>query len=289
MKLLERNFKLCARFYSEGLSCYPIKRRILRSLKIISLSFKYFFLKKIEIPFVEDILTTKCTLACKHCSNLIPSFRNIDIPDISVEDYLQSVQALTEKVDYIYRFKIHGGEPMTCGSLVEIIEACCANEKIGEVRMSTNCTVLPDERTIKAFQNKKFVLFISNYACVKNNVERYLELCKKNNIRFRYEENQKWVTYGQVVKHHKTKRQLMHERNACSMANCVAMRDNKIYLCSRIANAVKLGLIETDNGIDIYSPEFTTEIGKLYGQKLNPLCDFCGVDISSIVEAGEQQ
>lgn len=72
------------------------------------------------------------------------------------------------------------------------------------------------------------------------------------------------------------------------MANCVAMKDNKIYLCSRIANAVKLGLIESDNGIDIYSPKFAREIGRMYGQKLNPLCDFCGVDVNSIVEAGEQ-
>ena len=288
MNLLKRNFKLCARFYSEERSDSPMQRRFLRTLKIISLSLKYLFLKKIEIPFVEDIVTTKCTLACKHCSNLIPSFRSVNIPDMSVENYLQGVKALTDKVDYIYRFKIHGGEPMTCNHLVEIIEECCANEKIGEVRMSTNCTILPDERTIKAFQNKKFVLFISNYACVGNNVERYVELCKKNNIRFRFDENQKWVTYGQVIKHNKTEQQLKRERNLCSMANCVAMKDNKIYLCSRIANAVKLGLIESDNGIDIYSPKFAREIGRMYGQKLNPLCDFCGVDVNSIVEAGEQ-
>ena len=84
-------------------------------------------------------------------------------------------------------------------------------------------------------------MLISNYACVGNNVERYIELCKKNNIRFRFDENQKWVTYGQVIKHNKTEQQLKRERNLCSMANCVAMKDNKIYLCSRIANAVKLG------------------------------------------------
>lgn len=98
----------------------------------------------------------------------------------------------------------------------------------------------------------------------------------------------KGVAEAGVVLCGNIRKEIMDADGYSSMANCVAMKDNKIYLCSRIANAVKLGLIESDNGIDIYSPKFAREIGRMYGQKLNPLCDFCGVDVNSIVEAGEQ-
>ncbi len=289
MSIREENIVFCSRFYADKLKCSESHKKRAYRKHYVYLLMKYLFGGKIEIPFVEAILTTKCTLKCRNCSNLIPEYDKHMHPQISVDEYLHDMDVLLEKVSYIHRFKIHGGEPMLCDRLPEIIDKCCSNAKIGEVRMSTNATIMPNEVLIKSFCHEKFVLFISNYQCSSNNAKKLIEICRKHGIKYRFDDNQTWVKYGDVTKHNKPIEQLIQERKLCCMAKCIAMLNGKIFLCSRQANATQMGLIPNSCGIDIHSSSFKKEMKKLYGDPYNAFCDYCAVELDSVVQAGEQR
>lgn len=241
----------------------------------------------IEIPFIEVILTTVCTLNCAECSNLIPMFRNVS-HHVSADDFKKEITDLLSSVGYIHRLKIHGGEPLTHPNLAEIITFCCNEEKIGEVRMSTNCTILPNTQLIRAMQNEKFLIFISNYKINGCYPDKYIEICESNRIRYRFDPHQEWVSYGEVTSYSKTYNRLADDRENCSMANCLCMRDFKVYLCSRIANATALGLIKEDRGISILDENFKNKLIQLYNDDINLGCEYCGVNLIKHIKAGEQ-
>ena len=81
---------------------------------------------------------------------------------------------------------------------------------------------------------------------------------------------------------------LADDRENCSMANCLCLRDFKVYLCSRIANATALGLIKEDRGISILEEDFKDKLVQLYNDDINLGCEYCGVNVINRIKAGEQ-
>lgn len=282
--LWNRNFSLCCQF--------SLQKGMYADLTVDEvtqlIAERFFKNGLIEIPFVEVILTTVCTLKCTECSNLIPKFENIS-NHVSTDDFKKEIKNLLSSVEYIHRLKIHGGEPLTHPNLAEIITFCCNEEKIGEVRMSTNCTILPNTELINSMRHEKFLLFISNYKIPDCYPDKYIEICESNGIRYRFDPNQEWVSYGEVKSYSKSFERLADDRENCSMANCLCLRDFKIYLCSRIANATALGFIKEDMGISILREDFKDKLVQLYIDDVNRGCEYCGVNVINRIKAGVQK
>lgn len=282
--LWNRNFSQCSQFsLAKGRHVGKAADEVAKLL-----AEKYMQRGTIELPFIEVILTTVCTLKCTECSNLIPKFGRL-AKHVSPDDFKKEIKCLLNEVEYIHRLKIHGGEPLTHPNLAEIINFCCNEEKVGEVRLSTNCTILPDASLIKAMQNKKFLLFLSNYKISECHPDKYLEICESYGIRYRFDPDQEWVPYGEVKLYSKSYEQLADNRENCSMANCLSMRDFKVYLCSRIANATALGLIREDKGISVMERDFKDKLIQLYKENINAGCEYCGVNVIKHIKAGKQE
>lgn len=194
----------------------------------------------LEIPFVEYAVTTRCTLRCKKCSNLIPEFKSKT--DISLERAKREISRFLEYVDYVYRFKIHGGEPFLYPCLPELLDWLSSNDKIGEIRISTNGTVFPGDLLLKSMKNPKVIVFVSGYPeTVAPKRKEILQLLAEHKVRIHDLDDQVWYDTGSCSERKISDSDLQKMIRDCAMANSKALYKDYFYLCSRCANGERLG------------------------------------------------
>ena len=244
---------------------------------------RQYVLNKTEIPYVEMFVTTRCNLRCKYCSNLIPYLTVKE--DERFEDVTEDLRLLLEKVDCIYRLKIHGGEVFLHPELKSIVEFVDSQPKIKSVRIATNGSIVPSQEVLGCLANSKAVVQISDYSFTQNKREELLKALTANGVKYIFLEGQEWRDMGEVA----ARKESSYEE--CSIKRCVSLCDGKIYLCSRTAIIAKLGLC-ADEGINVGLPrrEFAKELKKLYSGKYSSACMMCDGDTerAQIIKAGEQ-
>jgi len=214
------------------------------------------------IPNVDLVLTTKCTLRCKDCSNLMPYYK--DSISYSPEELIKDLDALLASVDYIFEVRILGGEPFVYPQLDNIISKCLAERKIEKIRIITNGTLLPTDdcmvllRKLKPRQKKKILFSISSYAVVADSVKNKLYGRLKNmGYCFYIRDIRVWNDYGLFNKREYSTKDLSINYSTCSL--CVTLFNHEISICARAANGTFLGLIpkiETEQvKLNSYGPE----------------------------------
>ena len=246
------------------------------------------WLKKdgLEIPFVEYAVTTRCSLHCRKCSNLIPYFNNPF--DIELPEAKNEIRELLDCVDYIYRFKIHGGEPFLYSDITELLNWICGIDNIGEIRISTNGTIIPHQNVIYALKNPKVIVFISGYSSkIAPRRDELIRLLNQNGVRIRDLHDQVWNDTGEVIYRNYSKQKLKEIIRNCSMANCKTLRDHRLYLCSRCSNGDQLGFFHEKRTADLSKgsiEEKKREIKNLYTLDDCTGCGYCSGVIAGINE-----
>ena len=191
-------------------------------------------------PFIEMVITTKCNLKCMFCSNLIPYYQEPCIE--KKEDVLEWIDALSQKAKYVFRLKLHGGEPLTHPDIAEIIAYACSKENILDVRLSTNGTVIPNKDALIAMTNPKFRLHISDYekSCgIKT--DRLESLCTQYGINVFKMKDEPWQNLGDVSLRARTASEKKKMITECNMSTCRSFQKGILYVCSRAGHGERQG------------------------------------------------
>ena len=75
---------------------------------------------KIYMRSIDLMITTRCSLKCESCSNLMQYY--VDPKNTDYENILQSLNILSQNVDEIAEFRIIGGEPLMNRAWSQIVE-----------------------------------------------------------------------------------------------------------------------------------------------------------------------
>lgn len=102
---------------------------------------------------VHSTITSRCTLKCKHCNMFMPYYK--EHVDYTAKDILEDLELLFRHVDYIVSYEILGGEPLINGELADMIRQIGDRygNRIGNIGIITNGTLLPDEQLIEISKN----------------------------------------------------------------------------------------------------------------------------------------
>ena len=240
---------------------------------------------KFEIPYIEMFITTKCNLRCRDCSNLIPLL--CDQKNIGYERIINDINTLLSKVDRLYRLKLHGGEVLLHPDLPKIIRFCDTQRKIVSIRITTNGTIIPSQEIISALKGSKVVVQISDYHLPQCKISELIALFERNDIKYAYLKDQKWRDMGDFSKRNESR------FNNCSISRCTSLFDGKIFVCSRMAIASALGLV---NGIEFISINqcekvFRKQMEFFYAKDDMTACSYCDGDTkyAKTVTAGMQE
>ncbi|AJC93375.1 radical SAM domain-containing protein [Campylobacter volucris] len=283
------------------------KRGFVRIFRVPYAEFmKKFFLKKyfekrvrngkIDIPYLELVLTTKCTLRCESCNNLMQYFSPSNQYTCTLEGLVSSLELLLSKVDSIARVRIIGGEPLMFKDLPKLIEYLDGQKKILTFNLVTNATIdFKDELIDKLKKSKKArKITISDYTKSPNlkiplKQESIINKLKFHKIPYSMDssgENATWSDPERIYKRNRNKEEIIKNYLNCQMP-CVSLMtsqglENKslapngaIFVCPISSSLSRLKGLDEFNGDFINLDDDRERILEFYTQNFYKSCDYC--------------
>ena len=261
------------------------------------------------LPHLDITITERCTLKCKACCSLVPLYKTPHNCDYDI--VLKSFDKLLSSNCYISTVNLMGGEPLLNQELIQKILLRYKDEQqIGSFQIITNGTILPNEKTLEAMKiNGRVYVIFSNYGQLSKMQEKAVESLERNNIEvvlveeddIKAENNTLWIDYGEV-RHYEFSRE-KHQRmfeNCKDAKGCTTLMNGKLFICTRIAHGVNLGLIPEDLP-HCYVEMLNYDVNETDEEKLRkecidllncsvyPLaCEYCNRDAGILVKRAEQ-
>lgn len=241
-----------------------------------------FFFHNVYFKYIEIPITTKCTLNCKECSNLIQFYQKPY--HIKSSDIIADIRKLSEVAKEILLLRLLGGEPLLHPELSTIIEQILEFKNIREIQIVTNGTLLFDAKTLDILKREgRVVVDISNYEEKSVKQALLIEQLECNHIRyFTQEERIFWTAQADCSYRKRNEAELIDALGKCKM-DCISLLDGKLHLCPRSSHGMDIGIVPI-NIMDYYNlrhvkstKEAKRKIYKLLNRKSISACNYCDV------------
>ena len=231
--------------------------------------------RKLILPRLVVIVTTKCTLRCRHCSNLMPHYEH---PwDLDIRAWRADMRQLFSIVDGIVDINVLGGEPFLYPWLAEVLEELLGNEKIRSIDITTNATKIPQQRVLQLLGDPKITVEISDYGRI-DLLSQFIQAMDRYHVRLHIAVNMKWVDCGGCSPRNRDRLTLREIYQSCNAGLlCKALFKGKIFDCPRAAHLFDLGYAPNIAYADIY--RCTKEELRLFWTKEDTMaCDYCDME-----------
>ena len=249
---------------------------------------RFLLTRKPVLPIIEYVVTTRCTMNCKHCNTFIPSFNNeTHVKPTSFKTFKQDIDKLLKSVDYIENFGFVGGEPLIAKDLAKMVKYAASKRKIHHIFIATNCTILPNKELLKAAKNKKVAFQISDYRNVENidvKYNEYKELLIKNKIAFNnFQEKREAVTWFSMPECYKDKQENVKQLyDSCFGRYCNMLADGVLTQCTVSIHMYRLMERTPEIEADVVNireeksaKKLTEELIGFYARPYSEFCNWC--------------
>ncbi|MEQ8200712.1 MAG: radical SAM protein [Syntrophomonadaceae bacterium] len=236
-----------------------------------------------ELMRVEMPITTRCTLRCKDCCNLIPFY--VNPADIDIALLIQDIDDFLSNVDRVYRFVIMGGEAFLHPDLNKLLTYLIRNRKINIVQVFTNATVIPAEDILELLQNRKVFITISDYPIeVARRKNQFIAVLTQRQIHYTISATN-WNDMGGLNPPTESNPLVLKNRFAnCSRKICHNLMDGEYHLCARSGHGQQLGQFPRDPSDSVHfrgrhdPPGFQNELRQLLRKEYISACTKCNGD-----------
>ena len=262
----------------------------------------YFNEEKTYMRSIDVMVTTKCSLKCNNCSNLMQYYTNPEHTDH--KKILDALKIIDENVDEISEFRLIGGEPLMNKGWADIVNGINTKHPDGQIFIYTNGTIAPKEEQIKSFNSNNVNFIITDYGKLSRNVDKMTDLLIKYNISYDRSPAEDWVDCSTITHHKRSVKDNEEVFKQCCVKYVYTLLEGKLYRCPFIANAANLNAIPDNpaNYVDLFSGKDNVkqQIKRLVKvAKFFPGCDFClgrpydptsnlGYDGKGMIPAGQQ-
>jgi len=267
---LYRNLKLDTK------KVLPVAARVPRAL---SLHWRDKREKRVVLPRVGILATSRCTLNCDKCLAHVSDRKRCNKKDAPIDELARDIHALFSCVDYIYEISVAGGEPFLHPDLDQIIRACADSGKTGHINVSTNGTLLPGAKVLAALRETKATVHISRYpVALQPQAEQLKCILRENAIPYIHASSASWVDtgkFGQAQEGSPARRFRVCPLQLCYIYDC-----GKLHLCGQSAVLMAEELIPDckEDYIDLRAVsrgEFREQYVKLRRRPCISACSYC--------------
>ncbi len=240
-----------------------------------------FFIPRLVIP-----ITSKCTLRCEKCNNLIPMYKHPTITP--VESVVADIMTFLEKVDAIVTIELIGGEPFIHPQLKNIVKVLAEQKKIFEVEITTNGTIMPTADLLDYLENNKITVCLSEYSCVDSTI--FQDAIQRKNIRLEVFRDNVWIDSGGIHKRDRDEDEQIRYFAKCDASYmCKTLSNGKLYTCPRSLSLYDLGICSDEEGYLSIEDSDKNDIKAFFTKIWDPSCEYCDyADKWRRIPAGEQ-
>lgn len=196
------------------------------------------------LPRLELVLTTRCSLRCKECSNLIPYFP--EKRDYDEHQIMDDLQTLLETVGSIYRLILMGGEVFLHRSFAGILRKIKSEKRIELIHVITNGTILPGRKLLQELAHKKVVVSVSLVpAHISDTRPGTINALRQSNVNLIRFESKDWTRLGiPGIEESENDDRPENKFSRCCRRVCHTLFEGKYYICPRSYAMEKMGQIE---------------------------------------------
>jgi hypothetical protein len=201
---------------------------------------------RLEITRVEMPITTRCTLHCRDCGNLI-SFYSHPV-DFDINILTKDVDDFLSNVDRVHRFIIMGGETFLYRELYRLVSYLIGQKKIGLVHLITNGSIIPGPDILRLLQHRKIMVTISSFPVeVSPNKPRFVATMEANHINYMLDNNM-WQDLGVINPDVDSSVEALKHRFArCPRKVCHNISNGEYHVCPRSVHGKQLGQFPPDD------------------------------------------
>lgn len=210
--------------------------------------------EKFVLPRIPLMITTRCTLRCKECSNLMPYYCKPS--DYLLEDILKWIDNLCDVVDELVCLELVGGEPFLYKDLQGLLEKIVSQKKIQRIEFTTNGTVLPNDNLMKLLsKDPRVFIKISQYPNVVD-PQKIISLLEAYQIQYEMLAIDKWSKTAHLNKRNRTEAEITTQYLGCFPAKyCRTVLNGRLYACSKAASLGELKVVKDLECVDLNSRE----------------------------------
>lgn len=198
--------------------------------------------KSLVLPTLEIFVTERCTLRCRDCSHLIKLYdrpQNYDMDHI-----LKNLKNVLRVVDYLEEVIILGGEAFLHAELPRLLDYCSESDKIGDITVISNGTIVPGQNALEAMKRNKVRLRLSDYGKLSTKLVEIQKLCEEYGINC-FVLHELWTDMGQICKHDYSMSELRSLFADCPFAFDLLLLNGKLCRCAHVAHLNNLHKIDS--------------------------------------------
>ena len=196
----------------------------------------------LNVDSIDLMLTEKCSLKCKDCSNLMQLYAKPIDQDF--EMVISSIDIFLNTVDHCREIRLLGGEPLMYKKVYQVVEHLLKYKNFDQLKINTNGTIVPKESKIDVFQDKRVFFDISDYGKVSRNVNKLVKILKEKKIAHNAARVTEWQDVGKIIKSDRTDKLNKEIFGNCCINRGLTLLHGKLYLCPFSANATNLRAIK---------------------------------------------
>lgn len=243
---------------------------------------------KFVIPYLPVMITTRCTLKCEYCNNLMPYFKD-KACDSAVEGIIENIEKVAAISGEILFLELVGGEPLLHKGLGEILSRLAKIKNIGQLILVTNGTVIPDEVTTDLLKEYNVLIRVSDYGFLEKIVS-FVRYAEANGLNI-WVTASDWMYPGELEKCEKSDYELAKQFERCFFTmQCKYLYEGKMFHCARAASLYALGYLKEEEGLSLNKAS-EKEVKEFYlDTYYTKACEYCHLftDNTKTITAGKQ-
>lgn len=244
----------------------------------------YLHQDKLFLRSIDVIITERCSLKCKDCSNLMQYYE--DPKNCDSDMLLQSLDRFCAIVDEVMDFRVIGGDPFMNKEWHLVVERLISEPKAKRIVIYTNGTIIPNKKHFPLLRNKKVLVIISDYGLLSKKLPDLVQTLKENGITHHILKVTDWLDCSAITQHNRGVIGNKEIFKLCCAKNMATLSDGKLFRCPYAANVYRLSAVPDckRDYIDIFQEPVSAEnVGvakdKVRNYLLNKeyleVCDYC--------------
>lgn len=234
--------------------------------------------QKLFLRSVDLMVTERCSLRCRDCSNLMRYYQNPQ--NLDLKQLYKNMDRFLEIVDEVNEFRILGGEPFMYKDVHLVIEKLIKEPKVKKIIIYTNGTIAPADHQLKILKNEKVLFLITDYGQLSRNLKNLTKQLAEKKIAFYVQKAVGWTDCAKIKKHNRRPEQQEKLFRNCCAKHTVTLSDNNLFRCPFSANAHRLRAVPDYQGDYINIFDRNKNIKKiireyLTDKKFLETCDYC--------------
>ncbi|THF65691.1 radical SAM protein [Pseudothauera nasutitermitis] len=250
-------------------SCITIHRAFLDPAQL--------FLRSVDL-----IITERCSLKCKDCSNLMQYYEQPR--NMTVEEILHSIQTLCALADEIMEVRIIGGDAFMHKQWPEVVGQLVGEAKIKRIAIYTNGAIVPKDEQAALLQHPKVLLVVTDYGQLSRNMGPLRAWLAQHDVAHRILTVDSWLDCASIEKHNRPRADNVAVYQECCAKNMLTLSSGKLFRCPFAANADRLEAVPDLPGdyVNILDADLSSrdEMRRRIGHYTTDLefleiCDYC--------------